>query len=202
MTRAALARRIGQSESAIRRLLASGGNPTLKTMLELADELGLVVTLVPRPNFSAATSIHGVAARRLRRRPGWPLPFGGPPPEARLRAAVDADTVENEAHPHATDRAPRVRRTSLEDEEPGPCPGPRPLRGGAENNHAKGALSQDRPRQMPQVRRSAGNLWLSCPPLERGVQARPQCASRACVSDVLVVELTEWRVSNIDGWSF
>jgi ribosome-binding protein aMBF1 (putative translation factor) len=49
LTKAELARRLGTNPSNMRRLLSSGrSNPTLKTVLELCDVLGLEVTLRPK----------------------------------------------------------------------------------------------------------------------------------------------------------
>jgi DNA-binding phage protein len=56
VTKADLARKIGQNETSLRRLLTSGGNPTLKTMLELAGELGLTLTLAPRADMATPPS--------------------------------------------------------------------------------------------------------------------------------------------------
>jgi ribosome-binding protein aMBF1 (putative translation factor) len=47
MSKGELALRVSQNPSALRRLLTSGGNPSLKTALELADAVGLVVRLEP-----------------------------------------------------------------------------------------------------------------------------------------------------------
>lgn len=45
MSKEELARRVSQNPSALRRLLTSGGNPSLKTVVELADAVGLVLRL-------------------------------------------------------------------------------------------------------------------------------------------------------------
>lgn len=67
VTKAALARRIGQNETSLRRLLTSGGNPTLKTMLELASELGLTLTLAPREDTPAPPSAAAKVKGKLQR---------------------------------------------------------------------------------------------------------------------------------------
>ena len=49
MTKAELARRLGANPATMRRLLSSGQrNPTLKTVLEICDVLGMEVTVAPR----------------------------------------------------------------------------------------------------------------------------------------------------------
>ena len=49
LTKADLARRVGTNPATMRRLLSSGQrNPTLKTVLEVCDVLGMKVTVAPR----------------------------------------------------------------------------------------------------------------------------------------------------------
>ena len=49
LSKAELARQIGQNAASLNRLLTSGGNPTLRTMLDLAEKLGLTLTLTEAP---------------------------------------------------------------------------------------------------------------------------------------------------------
>lgn len=49
LSKAELARRLGTQPAAVRRVFTSGSsNPTLKTLVEMVDELGLRVRLEPR----------------------------------------------------------------------------------------------------------------------------------------------------------
>lgn len=49
LTKAELARRLGANPATMRRLLSSGDhNPTLKTVLEICDVLGMEVTVAPK----------------------------------------------------------------------------------------------------------------------------------------------------------
>ena len=49
LTKAELARRVGANPATVRRLLSSGRhNPTLKTVLEVCDALGMEVTVAPK----------------------------------------------------------------------------------------------------------------------------------------------------------
>lgn len=49
LTKAELARRVGANPATMRRLLSSGQqNPTLKTVLEICDVLGMEVTVAPK----------------------------------------------------------------------------------------------------------------------------------------------------------
>ncbi len=57
LTKADLAERIGADPSVVRRLFSSGtSNPTLKTVLEIAEVLGLEVDLQPSPTGRRASS--------------------------------------------------------------------------------------------------------------------------------------------------
>jgi DNA-binding XRE family transcriptional regulator len=56
LTKAELARRLGANPATMRRLLSSGQrNPTLKTVLEICDVLGLEVTVAPRRGKAAGS---------------------------------------------------------------------------------------------------------------------------------------------------
>src|SRR5438132_1279779 len=49
LTKAELARRVGANPATMRRLLSSGQhNPTLKTLLEICDVLGMEITVAPK----------------------------------------------------------------------------------------------------------------------------------------------------------
>jgi DNA-binding phage protein len=48
MSKAELARAIGENPAAIRRLLSASGNPELRTVFVIADVLGAEVQIVPR----------------------------------------------------------------------------------------------------------------------------------------------------------
>lgn len=52
VSKADLARAIGKHPAAIRRLLTASGNPALRTVVALADELGAEVQLVPKKRAS------------------------------------------------------------------------------------------------------------------------------------------------------
>ncbi len=55
LSKAELARRIGTSPSVVRRLFTSeGSNPTLRTVIEMLDELGIDLDLTPSAGGSAA----------------------------------------------------------------------------------------------------------------------------------------------------
>jgi DNA-binding phage protein len=64
MSKEALAQRVGQNPSALRRLLTSGGNPSLKTMVEIAGAVGLVLKLEAAPETKKAPSKVSRASRR------------------------------------------------------------------------------------------------------------------------------------------
>ena len=49
MSKEDLARRVSQNPSSLRRLLTSGGNPSLMTVMEIAEAIGMVVRLEERP---------------------------------------------------------------------------------------------------------------------------------------------------------
>lgn len=56
LTKAELARRLGANPATMRRLLSAGQrNPTLKTVLELCDVLGLEVTVAPKRKPATST---------------------------------------------------------------------------------------------------------------------------------------------------
>jgi ribosome-binding protein aMBF1 (putative translation factor) len=62
LTKADLAQRVGLQPSAVRRLLTAGtSNPTLRTVTELLDAVGLELTLRRRPNGEGAGE-HGPAS--------------------------------------------------------------------------------------------------------------------------------------------
>ena len=51
-----LAQKVSQNPSSLRRLLSSGGNPTLKNVIELAEAVGLVVKIEPKKSPRRASS--------------------------------------------------------------------------------------------------------------------------------------------------
>lgn len=66
MSKEELARRVSQNPSALRRLLTSGGNPSLKTVMELADAVGMVLKLeLPKKPASTSTTRRTKPTRKL-----------------------------------------------------------------------------------------------------------------------------------------